>query len=313
MPAHRVIASTFLVAATVSVVGCAVAPVIAGNGTGGKGSGGNGGGGMGGQAVVTCGSDNPDDLIAEFTIDNGIHPADGRSGGWYVYGDPMGAFDPAKNPDPTVAYPIDPNTGNPNCFNMGPDGGSALGSFHVKGTGFKVWGAAAATDLVAKIMKADGTSVKGTYDATKYKGISFWAKATAPMPFVQVKFPDIFSAAEADPTMLDPTYFSCTDGLCGFLNNCSPYIVKLAASPTQDMNYPKYVNTKIDTTWKRFDVLFADAKQDKDCTGYNPVSMLDLKHLVGFAIQVNADFSAYPPTIRANDFEFWIDDVRFIR
>jgi hypothetical protein len=39
--------------------------------------------------------------------------------------------------------------------------------------------------------------------------------------------------------------------------------------------------------------------------------MLDLKHLVGFAIQVNANFSVEPTA--ANDFEMWIDDVRFIR
>ena len=128
--------------------------------------------------------------------------------------------------------------------------------------------------------------------------------------FVQVKFPDVFAAAAADPTVLDPTYFSCTDGLCGFLNNCSPYIVKLASAT--DANYPNYVNTKMDTTWRRFDILFADAKQDKDCTGYNPVSKLDLKHLVSFAIQVNANFSV-PGQISANNFEFWLDDVRFIR
>ena len=277
--------------------GCSTAPAPALSGAGGT----TGAGGAGGNAVASCGSDNPGDLIADFTLDNGIAPVDGRSGGWYVYGDPMGAFDPPKNSDPTVAYPIDATTGNPTC--------SKAGSFHVKGRGFNTWGAATATDLVAKITNTSGASVKGTYDATKYKGISFWAKSAAPMMFVQVKFPDIFSAAEADPTSLDPTYYSCTDGLCGFPNNCSPYIVKFASA--SDTNYPKYATTQIGTTWKRFDVLFADAKPDKDCTGYNPLGMLDLKHLVTFAIQVNANFTTMPTS--ANDFEMWIDDVRFIR
>jgi len=266
--------------------------------------GGSGGaGGAGGSAVVNCGSENPDDLISDFKTDNGIDPVDGRSGGWYVYGDPTptAAFDPPKNMDMTVPYPIDSTDGNHSC--------SGPGSLHVKGSGFQMWGAATATDFVPKITNAAGAKVKGTYDATKYKGVSFWAKAAAPVNFVQIKFNDVFSAAEADPTLLDPTYFSCTDGLCGFPNGCSPYIVKLSA-PAGDPNYPKYVTTQIDTQWRRFDILFADAKQDKYCIGYNPIGMLDLKHLVGFAIQVNANFSVTPTT--ANDFEIWIDDVRFI-
>jgi hypothetical protein len=247
---------------------------------------------------VSCGSDNPDDLIAEFTDDNGDHPADGRSGGWYVYGDDFGTFDPPKSKDPTVAYPIDKTGGNPAC--------SGGGAFHVKATGFSGFGAAAATDFVAQVKPM----VKGTYDASKYKGVSFWAKAAAPVKFVQVKFPDVFSDAQADPTTLDPSYFTCTNSLCGFPNGCSPYIVKLS-STSDDPNYPKYMTTQIDTTWKRFDILFADAKQDKYCSGYNPVMMLDLKHLVGFAIQVNADFTVMPTA--PNNFELWIDDVRFIR
>lgn len=288
----------------VASVGCSTASVPAGNGSGGRSG---GAGGMGGQAP-TCLPDNPDDLISDFSADNGIHPADGRSGGWYVYGDPLGSFMPPKDPDPMVAYPIDLTTGNPNCVIA--DGGSAMGSFHVKGMGFHTWGAATATDFVPKIPNAAGATVKGTYDATRYKGISFWAKAAAPVSFVQVKFVDIFAAAEADPTMLDPTYFSCTDGLCGFPNGCSPYIVKLSA-PADDTNYPAYEGVKIDTTWKRFDILFADAMQDKYCSGYNPAGMLDLRHLVSFAIQVNANFSTTPTS--SNDFEIWIDDVRFIR
>jgi hypothetical protein len=293
-----VVAPSSILAACVAVLlaGCATdAPLK--SGTGGSGAG-SGTGGAGGNAVVSCGSDNPDDLIADFAMDNGDHPADGRSGGWYVYGDDNGTFDPPKSTDPTVPYPIDKAGGNPTC--------SGGGAFHVKATGFSGFGAAAATDFVAQVKPM----VKGTYDATKYKGVSFWAKAAAPVKFVQVKFPDVFSDAQADPTTLNPTYFACTNSLCGFNNGCSPYIVKLSSS-SDDLNYPAYMTTQIDTSWKRFDILFADAKQDKYCTGYNPVMMLDLKHLVGFAIQVNADFTVTPTA--PNNFEMWIDDVRFIR
>ena len=279
----------------VLALACSVAPPPAKGGSGGA----SGQGGMGGAAVVSCGSDNEDDLISDFAMDNGIHPtADGRSGGWYVYGDNslMATFEPPKNPDQTVAYPIDATTGNPTC--------SKAGSFRVKGTGFAVWGAALGTDFVPKVGGDAGatTGPKGTYDATKYKGISFWAKASAALSFVQVKFPD----ANTDPEVASPV---CILSAGGLPNNCSPYLVKF--SNPDDTNYPNYQTTKIDTIWRRFDVLFADARQDMFNTGLVPTpDRLDTAHLVGMAIQVNADFSA--GAAKPNNFELWIDDVRFI-
>jgi hypothetical protein len=275
-----------------ALIGCSVAPATH-TGTGGIAG---GTGGAGGAAVVSCGSDNPDDLISDFAINNGIDPVDGRSGGWYVYGDANGAFTPPKNPDPTIAYPIDMTVGNTAC--------SGAGSFHVKGTGFNIWGAATGTDFVAPVGKAaDGTNLKGPYDATKYRGISFWAKATMPLSYVQVKFPDL----NTDPEVQSPV---CILSAGGLSNNCSPYLIKF--SNPDDTSYPAYANTKIDTIWRRFDVMFADAKQDTFNTGYVPTpNQLDTAHLLGFAIQVNSDFSTYP--VSANDFEIWIDDVRFIR
>ena len=85
------------------------------------------------MAVATC-INIADDLIADFTTDNGLNPVDGRQGGFYVYGDGSlaGQFDP-----PNVKgqpYPIDKTTGNPTC--------SGPGSFHVHATGWGVWGAA---------------------------------------------------------------------------------------------------------------------------------------------------------------------------
>jgi hypothetical protein len=247
-----------------------------------------GGGGMGNVECPT----NMDDLIADFKTDNGIHPADGRSGGFYLYGDDSGMFDP-----PAVMgapYPIDATSGNTAC--------SAAGSLRVKGTGFGIWGAATATDFVPKV----GT-YKGTYNASKYKGVSFFIKATAALKGVQVSFPDVYTAGEANPTAIDPTIFPCRY-LAGATNNCSPYLVKFG-----DPDFPNYSAVTIDTTWKRVYVLFADTKQDKNNQGYHRpnADYVDLEHLCSMAIQVNADYSS--GMAMPNNFELWLDDITFIR
>jgi hypothetical protein len=95
----------------------------------------------------------------------------------------------------------------------------------------------------------------------------------------------------------------------GAPNNCSPYLVKLG-----DASFPApYPDYQIDTDWKRFDILFADTKQDQ----YNPAGSLtggtqiEVAHLTSMAIQVNATYVG--TTASPNDFEIWIDDVNFIR
>ena len=95
--------------------------------------------------------------------------------------------------------------------------------------------------------------------------------------------------------------------------NCSPYLVKFGEQADAGTGeFAKYANAQITTTWKRFEVLFADAKQDPTNPGFKPTpDKLDTTRLLGMAIQVNADFSTNPPT--ANNFELWIDDVQFIR
>jgi hypothetical protein len=240
---------------------------------------------------------NPDDLISDFKTDNGIQPVMGRSGGWYLYpdmnpdtGDPNGMFDPPL-PPPNVGYPIDTTMGNPYC--------SGPGSFHTKATGFTKFGAALATDFVPQV---DAGMVKGSYDASMYKGIAFWAKGAKRINHVQIKFPDIYT----DPQVPNPMCVLAT----GFDNNCSPYIVKIG----DEADNPKYLMMHIEANWKRFVIMFADAVQDKFNPGFHrpaPDDHLDVKNLLGVAIQVNADFSVTPTA--ANDFEIWIDDVEFVR
>jgi len=243
---------------------------------------------------VGCGGDSkpPEELIADFTKDNGLNPADGRQGGFYVYGDPKGTFDPPKvGEDP---YPIDAATGNPN--------GSGPGSFHTKASGFSQWGAAVGTDF--KPMEG---SYKGTYDASKYKGVSFWAKAGAALTGVQVSFKDIYTDDKGNPNTLNPEIFPCAY-ITGATNNCSPYLVKFGDAA----NFPDYAEQQIDTEWKRFDIYFEHTKQDQYNPGFHTeADKVDLQHLTAMGIQVNANFSTTPTT--PNDFELWIDDVYFIK
>lgn len=265
------------------------------DGTGGSSGSGGSRDGTGGSAgnsgkdaspTVSCISV-ADDLIADFTKDNGIAAVDGRQGGFYVYGDSKGTFDPPKSD--TESYPTDSSSGNTAC--------SGPGSFHMKATGFAEWGAAMGTDFMPKQGDA-----KGYYDASKYKGVSFWAKASAPLTGVQVSFPDIYTDGGADPTTVDSSASKC-GYVPGSTINCSPYLVKFGSG-----NY----TTKIDTEWKRFDVLFADTKQDEYNIGAKaPGDVLAVKYLTAMAIQVNAIYVNGSPT--PNDFELWVDDVNFIK
>ena len=256
------------------------------------------------DAVVAKCFSNTDDLIADFKTDNGLNPADGRQGGFYLYDDKSikGVFEP-----PLVtgqAYPIDPDNGNDEC--------SGRGSFHTHATGWGVWGAALGTDFEP----LDASGFKGSYDASKYKGISFWAKGAAPISHVQVSLKDIYTDGDATFAGTDATDAGITQCVyaANTSANCSPFLVKLGEDAAY---FPAYQDYKIDTTWKRFDVYFADTRQDQYNKGFHaaadPInqSNLDAAHLTGFAIQVNADFSTNPPT--PNDFEIWVDDVYFIR
>jgi len=231
-----------------------------------------------------------DDLISDFKTDNSIAATpDGRQGGWYVYGDTKGTFSPPLNT--AVAYPIDSTVGNTNC--------SGPGSLHTKATGFAEWGAALATDFKPRASTAD---LKPTYDATKYRGVAFWAKGSAPISHVSVKFPDFYQDNEAQPKDVGCIFTA------GSQYNCSPYLVQFGVPA-----FPNYVNATIDTTWRRFEVLFADAKQDPGNAGWTipPGDKLVVSQLTGMAIQVNADYSS--GSAKANDFEIWIDDVEFIK
>jgi hypothetical protein len=256
----------------------------------------------GAQNTVVCPA--AEDLISDFTTDNGVSQVDGRTGGWYTYGDKSG-HGMLMPPEGGAASP-DLTTGNPYC--------SDAGSLHVTSSGFSDWGSAMGVDFVQSVVNDAGANAKGTYDASKYKGISFWARAAAPIPFVQVSVLDPYTEI---PSIL-PTDQQCIYDSTMPTMNCSPYIVKFGYGYVGDAmtdvmeDYPKFINTVIDTTWKRFEILFADMKQDRGNPGkQSPGNMLQVNQITGMAIQINTDHSTVPPT--PNNWEMWLDDVSFVK
>jgi hypothetical protein len=251
----------------------------------------------------------PDDLISNFENDNSLSPVGGRQGGWYTYGDDIGHFANSSG------YNIAVDEGNPNC--------SPMGALHVKGTGFAMWGAAMGADWRPRPAGEDGGyGVKMTYDASAYRGISFWAKSSALLDGIQVSFPDLYTDNAAPPHDMpdpfDPTMNLCTDCVCqyaaGFPNNCSPYLVQFGrkGDAAADVLFSGYSSYQLDTTWKRFQVLFVDTRQDPGNGGYHTAAdRLTVDKLTAMAIQVNADYSTGLP--QARDFEIWLDDVSFIK
>jgi hypothetical protein len=232
-----------------------------------------------------------DELIADFQDDGRLSPAEGRKGSFYVYGDNLGSFTPAKVDN--AAYPIDPDNGNSQC--------SGAGSFHTKAVGFSDWGAAIGADFMAK-----SSGAKGTFDASKYRGVSFWARASAPLDGVKVSLPDIYTDGGADPRTVNPSIAPCVFQ-SGSKYNCSPFLVKFG-----DSDFPAYKAYKIDTTWRRFDILFADTQQDFFNPGFHTAdNKLDTQHLTSITIQVSTLY--VNDVAKPNDFEIWIDDVYFLR
>jgi len=267
---------------------------------------GDAGSGDGGKLPEGC-SASKDDLISDFAMDNGLWAADGRQGGWYTYGDPMGMFASASG------YDIDTAAGGP-C--------SGPGSLHVKATGFAEWGAAAGLDFKPRSPAVDGGAApKMTYDASKYKGIAFWIKASAALDGVQVSFPDLYTDGAAPPHSMtdsfDPTN-TCESCTCiysgGSWQNCSPYLVQFGKKGDggSAVTFSKYMDVQIDTTWRRIEILFDDTRQDPGNRGYPaPGDKLAVDKLTAMAIQVNPNYDVVPKMAR--DFEIWLDDVVFVK
>jgi hypothetical protein len=227
--------------------------------------------------MAVCPSNTASDLLSDFEVDASLAEIGGRKGTWSAFGDK-----PAS--EPFDAMDIGP--GNPNC--------SPVGSFHVKGSGFSTFAA-----LFVELKPRVGPAERATIDVSEYRGISFWAKMSANVARVRAEFWDVNTDNVAPPhDMADPANPGsnlCTACTCVYNEtsplNCSPY-----GADARDL----------DSTWRRFQVLFANTSQDPANPGYHPPSnKLDTTSLTLFSIRI------VPPQTTA--FEIWIDDVTFVR
>lgn len=166
----------FLVAGLVAAAAAGCDEGSSGSGKGGDGTGGSDGGsgasdttsssngGTGGSSSTSSGGSSAKlSMIDDMEDGDGsILAADGRKGAWYTYNDETAA----ATQDPAVGLPFEMTPINP------PRGQSAFAA-NTKGSGFMTWGSGFGFDL-----SNDGTA-KAAYDASKYSGISFWARIGA--------------------------------------------------------------------------------------------------------------------------------------
>ena len=101
--------------------------------------------------------------------------------------------------------------------------------------------------------------------------------------------------------------------------NCSPYLVKFgygymgeALTPVME-DYPKFINTQIDTTWRRFEILFADMKQDRTNPGKPVAGQQAGGRRRSPAWRSRSTPTTAPTRRRPTNWEMWLDDVSFIK
>jgi hypothetical protein len=121
------------------------------------------------------------------------------------------------------------------------------------------------------------------YNASAYKGISFWAKGTVP-----------FHAAVAIPGTTPKTSDSGT---------CDPAGLK----PCSD-NYSMLITPVPDgTTWSQFTIKFADATTFAQA-GWGAPATFDAAHILNLQFQVNGETTA----TAAVPYDFAVDDIAFV-
>jgi hypothetical protein len=120
-------------------------------------------------------------MISDGESDNKTSFIDGRGGYWYTFLD-------TKDNGGSEIWPTSGALGG--TFEMSPGGANG------KGNAARMKGKIGGADIVYAGMGANFVDPKGTYDASKYKGISFWAKkGPGSIGTVRLKVPD----AQTDP------------------------------------------------------------------------------------------------------------------
>ncbi|HET9959843.1 MAG TPA: hypothetical protein VFQ61_35370, partial [Polyangiaceae bacterium] len=240
------------------------APSSGGKSSGGTSSGGVATGGTGGAS--TGGATTwPPELIDDMEkVDHFILPNDGRNGQWFPWADAEKGATVTPSPTPVMASL--------------PTGekGTAPGSQHA--LHFTLFGGDAGSQGalmgVEMIQSTDAGQKKFPYDATKYKGIHFWARAQGEEATVLVRLPlrDTLLAARG----------ACDDTAGKLCND----------------HYSREVT--LSTDWQEYTLLWSSFQQGD--WGL-PVKPFDPSQLVEVQFMAPATFSA----------ELWVDDISFAR
>lgn len=193
-------------------------------------------------------------MIDNLEDQNLVIPSNGgRAGNWYAYGDgtATASFGVAAIP--------------------GKRGPNSLYAVHTAGSGFTTWGSGIGADLNNS---GSGTGNKLPYDASAYRGVTFWARSEAAMS-VTTLFPD----GNTDPA----------GGIC----NAQP-------APDGVCDHHWNAGISLTPTWKRFTILFADLVLEPGTvpvpTAPDPAKLVSIQ------------FRVQPGTT----YDFWIDDVAFL-
>ena len=168
---------------------------------------------------------------------NQVNPIKGRGGYWYVFADKQGS----------EVTPMPGDQGG--TFSMSEGG--------AKGTKYaaRMQGTVGGGDLVYVGMGFNFVDPKGQYDASKYKGVSFWAKkGPGSVANVRLKVPDV--ATEPDGKI------------------CSDCYNDFGADLT------------LSEEWQQFTIPFSAMKQMKGWGSPHPAA-IDATKLYGMQFQVN--------------------------
>lgn len=204
------------------------------------------------------------DVIVDFEQGTGLRPAPGRSGGWYVFND--GTSGGVQVPAPgQVTHSAIP-------------GGRCDSSFalRISGHGFVAWGAGAATDFAVTVVRNPGVPdqfTRRTYDASAYRGISFWARAegTAPQRFR-------FQLADSSTDIIG--------GSCTSATSCGDHFG---------------ADLFVGSTWRRFELPFAQLTPTNPEAGH------------AREVDATTLYTVLVTFAPGNAFDLWIDDVAFLR
>lgn len=211
----------------------------------------------------------------------------GRNGYWYPYNDDNPGGTDATCMQMPISGPQAMAKGIPNPTYIGspppslPPGTSGLQALHAVWTGCGVWGAGIGADL-AQPAAADGGTYSGpkvNYDVTQFKGVSFWAMASANSDTaLRIKFPmRVETKIEDGGQCMDSTTNKCSD------------------------DFGEQFNLPSNGTWKQFTIKWSDTSFKQEGWGatfpWNPMDVT--------SIQIQS-------VDKTESYDFWIDDMYFI-